>query len=133
MNYTSGIPDLAESFTHLNILGAGWLITAIVIFLTLLLISRDPKDWEKLTLPVSIGWYMSGLKLPLPIILITGIIWAVSILGDNLIGQILTSRTDPIKRVIERAQQKKIQKAIMKTPETTTTIPIKTIKKVFRK
>ena len=120
MNYAQAIPDLAQSFTHINILGAGWLITAAIIFLTLLLITRDPKTWSKAALPVAIGWHISGLKIPLPVLLIIGILWAVSILGDDIIGQLLSTKTDPVKESIKKAAGRKLFKGLMSKPKTKT-------------
>lgn len=113
-NITVAYDMLKGSITQVNVFGISWIIPTIIIVITLVLITRDIQKWKILTLPVSILYYLVGIKTSWVIMFAAAIIFAVESLSIQAIGNIADIiRGKPQRRMVER-ELKKHQQSIIK-------------------
>ena len=120
MTYVNGTTAFEEIIANTNILGIEWIITAMIVFLTLLLITRDPNKWKTLALPVTATWYLCGLETSGVFLIIAAIIFSIESFSIDMIGELLTAKEDPIKASIRKAAGGELlrrQKKSLKTKE----------------
>lgn len=66
-----------------------WIISITIIFMTLLIITRDHRKWQFLALPVIVGWYIAGLTTSFLIWIPAGILFIIHPLTLETIGEII--------------------------------------------
>lgn len=113
MNVSLGLTEIGTTINNTSILGVTWIVSLIIIFFTLLLISRRPSDWKILALPVSLAWYLSGIRTSIIFVIITALIFVIESMSTDVIGEMLqTQQTEEEKlerKEIIRSMRKRIR------------------------
>lgn len=126
MNITLGTQTMQESLNGTNIIGTQWIIPIIIIFLTLLLITRETNRWLYLAFPVSIMWRTAQLKVHMLIIAIAGLFFVTKLIQDDIIGTLAkaiekrpptTEQRIANRELLRRAKESIKQKAEAMTPD----------------
>lgn len=86
----TGVELIIQSLFNTNFAGQNWLMMLIVIMGTLIIITRVPKDWATLTLPVMVGWEYFGVNIPYTFYTIGVIIFVINVLSLKVISGALS-------------------------------------------
>lgn len=89
--YTPDLSLFTEAFTQTGIRGLNWIIPVFIIFLTMILITRDPNKWKILLLPTTIAWRVAGLQSHYLLVIIGVILFVQESLSLEILGQVITA------------------------------------------
>ena len=62
MAIANGTAQLGAILNETNVFGWGAVIGIAIVFLSLLIITREPKQWSGLAFPVTFAWYLAGIR-----------------------------------------------------------------------
>lgn len=80
-----------------NILGVEWIISIIIVIITLALITLNLQKWKTLALPVTVGWYIIGITPSYLWLIGTGIIFVIETLSIKVLGNTIEAITNVTK------------------------------------
>ena len=86
-----------EAFTETWVVGTYWVIPLILVFITLLIITRDFEKWKILAFPVCVMWTVAGVPISPIILVITAIVCAIEALSIQVIGNKIMAFRKKIK------------------------------------
>lgn len=86
---------------NISLFGQNWIISIIILFLTLIILTREYEKWKGLALPVSLAWWVGGIKPNMVILLATGVIFVIDALSIQVINDFMG-----ISKEIEKAKGK---------------------------
>lgn len=93
-------------FGDIFVFNISWIISILLTFITLTLISTNVKEWKTLSLPVILGWYVVGIRPFLGILVISGIFFVIDNLSIDVIGDVLTVSKDKKRKGIDLSKFK---------------------------
>lgn len=102
---SQGTSFITNAFTNTEIFGIKTIIGLIIIVLTLILITREYKQWGVLALPVLISWKIVGLQFNMLHYLVCAITFIITAMSDITIGDLLTVRQTKNKEEILQIQK----------------------------
>lgn len=118
MAFGNATAMMKEALVNTVPLNISWLIVAILTFFTLLIITRNAKNWLVLMLPVTIAWHVVGTHLggltPSFIqYIIATMLFVIDIFSINTAGQILAvftgkKRGKSIEEQVIRSEKRRI-------------------------
>lgn len=88
-----GFTLLKNIFVDTYIFNIDWLLSAVITFLSLLWLSKDPNEWKTLAFPVMVGWHIAGLSPFFLLYIATAMMYAIESLSLQTIGQVITGVT----------------------------------------
>lgn len=77
--------------TVIGVEGTGWLIGIGVVFITVVLLTREVERMGTLMLPVAMGWHLVGLKQSPIFLMITTIVFIINSSSIEILGNVLKS------------------------------------------
>lgn len=89
LDMTTGFDFVKSFLVDITIFNIEWIISLVVIFIILILISRDANDWKILALPVTIVTHIMGLTPSFIWYIIATIMFAVELFSTRIIGGLL--------------------------------------------
>lgn len=118
-NITVAYTMLKNSIGNTEVFGLSWILPTILLILILLIITRDINKWKILALPTAVLLKIIGLNISYPVLLATGIIFAVESLSTQTIGSIIDTIRGKKQRTmlveeLERKQRATVRKDIGK-------------------
>lgn len=115
-NLSIGKELIGDAFLRTEIGGFTYIVPLMVILLSLFLVTRDMNKWKTLFFPMSIAWYIVGLDVHLLILIVAGLIFAISSISLELISDIIESSAEVIReRRLSRGERTKFKSLITET------------------
>lgn len=122
MAITYGTQLIQHLFTETTLFGFDTAINIIITLFTLLIITRDTKEWATLALPVQVILRIIGLKANLIILMLSVITFVTTNLSITTLGNKLKARNDnKIRQIAKEAGAKNVLRKIVKNAEKTIT------------
>lgn len=88
-DFTTGLALIKDVFTNTTVFGQLWIIPMLVVILTLVIITRDIKQWKIMALPVMIAWHIIGLKQSMPFFILAVFFFVIELLSTETAGNLL--------------------------------------------
>lgn len=111
MTYTPDFSLLTETFSQISILGATWILPAILVVLSMAFLTRDIEQWKTLAFPMTVMW---GFIMPINLLiyLVTGVIFVLDIINMKVISNWVRSTFEgkekkEVKRMKEEIGKRK--------------------------
>lgn len=92
--YTPDLTMFQQAFTYTEVYGMNWIIPTILVFLTMIMITRDFNRWKILALPTLLAWKIAGLPTSLVLLIIATILYVQESLNLEVFGNLLTAGTE---------------------------------------
>lgn len=86
---TQGFNVLRDSMNSSSIAGIDYVIPLILVFLTLVFVTRDLEEWKTLAFPILLMWGLAGIDVPLIFNALLGIQFVLTIIGIQRLGNVL--------------------------------------------
>lgn len=102
----TGIDVFSEIFTGSKILGMGFILSLIVILISLILITRNTSKWIDISAPLITMWAIFGLNIPNWIIAIIGLIWVINQVGIKNVSYGLNAITKTVGDTLQETAQR---------------------------
>lgn len=109
MAYDPDFSYVQEIFKYTYTFGLAWLVPLALMFLAMLVITRDTEKWKIMAFPMSILFWamgMNGSAMWLLIMIIAGVIFVIEALSTQVIGNIIQS---VVGKKVDRPLTKKIE------------------------
>lgn len=94
-----------EAMTSIQPLGTTWMIPIVIVILSTLAITRDPKVMKRVLFPMAIGWHIALAQFQMGqnvlFLIITGIIFVSDIFTLEIISTVLTWTNTTVKGIGE--------------------------------
>lgn len=88
-----GFDLIKNIFLDTVVFNIDWIISVLLTFFTLLMLSRDVNDWKTLVFPVMVGWHVAGIP-PFFLMYIAGaMLFAIESLSLQQIGTLIAGVT----------------------------------------
>ena len=94
-NETAAWTIVQEVFKDSLVFNIDWLIVIFIVFISMLLITRNIQKWKVLALPVTLAWSIAGLKPSLLWYIIITIIFGVESLSIDMLGSLVKAVSKP--------------------------------------
>lgn len=101
MTIDAGYEIVTSVFQNTLVFNIEWIISLALLFVSLILITKDYNQWKKLSLPVIVGWYICGITPNYLILVISAMLFVVDTLSIQSLGQILTVSSESAMRGAE--------------------------------
>lgn len=93
MTIQLGYDLINELFGKISIFDSSWIISILLTVLTMLLLTRDTREWKQLAFPIMVGWHVAGVTPSILIYIGTAILFVVDVLSlEMLTGMVLEVR-----------------------------------------
>lgn len=116
--YTPDLSLFQQAFTYTEVYGMNWVIPSILVFLTLIMITRDYNRWKILALPTLLAWKIAGLPTSIVLLIIATIVYVQESLNLEVFGNFLTATTETSSKTLSWIASKiPKRKKSMKVPE----------------
>ncbi len=112
---TTWNPAMDAGFTSVNTIfdgstyfGTEWLVPLLVVGVSMLLVTRDVREWKSLALPMCTLWLLIGLDVGILIFATSAIFFAVDVFSTKLLGQVMrvtvdaSTQLNPFGKKLER-------------------------------
>ena len=91
MSIEDGFEFVKDAFVDMHWFGAEWVIPLMVIFMSMVLITRDKEEWKVLFFPMCVGWLIAGLRPSYVLVFLGGVVFVVNELSLRVLGNVLSS------------------------------------------
>lgn len=98
MGIELGIQAFASIWQDTTVFGISWIIAAVVTFLAMLFISKDPNDWKELALPVTVLIYIMGITPSFLQFIAAAIMFSIEVFSIQRIGRVIETVGSAFKR-----------------------------------
>lgn len=105
MGYEIAIELLKNVFINTSFAGSYWIYQLMFLFGSLLIITRNYKDWGALALPVITGWHYSGFAYNQIFFILAGLVFVVDALTLKTIESGLMSIQEGIVTRLRRTNE----------------------------
>lgn len=111
MAIQDGYDLLKAILVETTIFDLTWIVSLILTFLTLIIITRNKSEWKKLAFPVLIGWHVCGIKPHILLYIITSIMFVIehlSLTGLSTILKLTKHKLQDTERLVTQNEARKI-------------------------
>lgn len=98
MAITEGFTMIQTVFQGTRFAGIEWIIPIIVVFISLIIITRDFESWGLLAFPVCLIWNVVGFRIPLIFLIGSALFFAVTVLSLQKQGMLIETGYNIMKR-----------------------------------
>lgn len=81
-------------FSNTELFYVNWAVSLLLVFLTVVMITRDIEKWKSLAFPVALMYTIAGMPISLPIVFVLSLIFVQSAVSMQLIGNLVGSAMD---------------------------------------
>lgn len=122
MTLQDGFGILNSITINTTVFNIEWILSTALIFLTLLIITRDINKWKILAFPTTVMWHIIGIKPSFLMYAITAILFVIEALSLEIIGNLVEGVKGMVKgdknafdKAITKTRVKMFEKEIGKT------------------
>ena len=90
-----------DAFTNLNIFGVEFIVSLILLMITMMFITREPSKWKVLPFPLLVSFRIIGIEISMAILLLAGFIFLIEALSIQMLGQIVQGITSTVTRGVQ--------------------------------
>lgn len=90
LNMTIGTEFFNNVFNNTIFFGSEYIITGVILIMTLAIITRDIDDWKILFLPVYIGWMQMGMHMSYAFFIIALVLFVLESLSMKAMSSVIT-------------------------------------------
>lgn len=109
MTTAIGIQLIAQIFKDTWVFNVSWILSIVITFLVMVMITRDTNEWKKLAFPVMLLLHIMGLAPNFIIYLISAIIFVVEMLSFEAAGTLLQIAGIKAKQAVGPTKTQKIK------------------------
>lgn len=102
MAIEQGFTLMNTIFADLVIFEITWIIGALLVLVTLIIITRDINEWKRLAFPICIAWHIIGISPGLLALFLTGVIFVINALSQIQLGELTGVNYGDIKDTFEK-------------------------------
>lgn len=104
MVYTADWGLITNALQLSNIAGASWVVPLIIVFLIMLIITRDVEKWKIMAFPIMAGLKVVGIPRDYPMvwllfIMLAGIIFVMESMAHQVLGKVLRPAYEKVQEI----------------------------------
>lgn len=111
MAFSDGFSYLKNIFVETTIFNIEWFISLFLVFLTMIIITRETQKWKQLAFPVTVAWHIAGVTPSFLWYFATAIAFVIDILSLEVLGNTISTITGTAKRITGIEHKRQIQTA----------------------
>lgn len=114
MGIEQGVAIITESFNNTNVFGTSLVIPLLVMIITLVLITRNIKEWKALALPLAVAYAIAGLKISFLIYLVAIFLFVIEVISIESIDEIIGVKQYLRKKEERRKAESSFRRQVIK-------------------
>jgi len=107
-----GLNVFWDMFTSISLFGVDWLMSIILVFFCLLLITRNVHDWKILALPLFTIWHALGVQTSFAVLVLAGIAFVLEMLSFQMIGNLVGGTIENVTKITGLDKSGKVKDSV---------------------